>query len=568
MCPSGRGQVLIPWPNRIAGGTLRVRRAPASARDRRARHAVRDPRPRQVGGVEAAEREPHRVAVRLRPPPAAGYPFALALRHRIHALRRRPGSSTTATNVGTEPCPYGAGAHPYLFAGQATVDTATLRLPAGSVLEPEPRQDPWTAPFDFRSARPVGETKLDHCFTDLERDGDGLVRVVLTSAGGRCPSLALGRRGLSLPDALHGRRPSRRQPPQPGSRADELPAQCLPDRGVRDHARAGRLGRDAVGPVTALTSDRRSARIEVVSRNPHAVDVRRPVQEARRPEKARRVHPVGTMRSGGPRRRCPDPGSHDRKAGADGEGECDRRRGPGETGRHDRARRKHGRPRARPVRDHVALPLPVRAADARPGAARRDHADEVAPQRGRAVAQAHALLRDALPDQLRDRRRHRPGSGVRVRDELVGLLEVRRQRVRRAARNRGPRRLHARGDIPRALDLRVEPPLAARPSGDDLDRGGRHLDVRLLHPHRQLVHAGPAGLQGRERRGPADERLGAADHEVVALRLHAHDPRRADRRRRGRLRRLLLALRAPAQCRALPPGRQAGADRARPRGRR
>jgi aldose 1-epimerase len=32
-------------------------------------------------------------------------------------------------------------------------------------------------PFDFREARPVGETRLDHCFTDLERDGDGLVRV-------------------------------------------------------------------------------------------------------------------------------------------------------------------------------------------------------------------------------------------------------------------------------------------------------------------------------------------------------------------------------------------------------
>ena len=33
--------------------------------------------------------------------------------------------------------------------------------------------------FDFRSERPVGGTKLDHCFTDLERDDDGLVRVTL-----------------------------------------------------------------------------------------------------------------------------------------------------------------------------------------------------------------------------------------------------------------------------------------------------------------------------------------------------------------------------------------------------
>ena len=47
----------------------------------------------------------------------------------------------------------------------------------------------------------------------------------------------------------------------------------------------------------------------------------------------------------------------------------------------------------------------------------------------------------------------------------------------------------------------------------------RQLAVGLLHPRRQLVHAGPAGLQGRERRGPADERLGAAHDQVVAVRV-------------------------------------------------
>jgi cytochrome d ubiquinol oxidase subunit I len=53
------------------------------------------------------------------------------------------------------------------------------------------------------------------------------------------------------------------------------------------------------------------------------------------------------------------------------------------------------------------------------------------------VAAADPLLRDAVPDQLRDRRCDRARAGVRVRDELVGLLEVRRQRLRRAARHRG-----------------------------------------------------------------------------------------------------------------------------------
>ena len=207
---------------------------------------------------------------------------------------------------------------------------------------------------------------------------------------------------------------------------------------------------------------------------------------------------------------------------------------------HDR------RPRARPVRDDVALPLPLRPADARPRAARRGHADALAPHRRRAVAAADAVLRDAVPDQLRDRRRDRPRPGVPVRDELVGLLEVRRQRVRRAARDRGPRRLLPRVDVPRALDLRLEPALAAPAPGDALDRGARHLDVGLLHPRRELVDAGPGRLQDRERPGGADERLGAALERLGALRVRAHDLRRADRRRRGRLRRLLLALRRAA----------------------
>ncbi len=32
---------------------------------------------------------------------------------------------------------------------------------------------------DYRLPRAMGSTRLDHCFTDLERDEDGLARVVL-----------------------------------------------------------------------------------------------------------------------------------------------------------------------------------------------------------------------------------------------------------------------------------------------------------------------------------------------------------------------------------------------------
>ncbi len=38
--------------------------------------------------------------------------------------------------------------------------------------------------YDFRRARPIGATKLDDAFTDLERDEDGLARVELRDPEG------------------------------------------------------------------------------------------------------------------------------------------------------------------------------------------------------------------------------------------------------------------------------------------------------------------------------------------------------------------------------------------------
>ena len=66
-----------------------------------------------------------------------------------------------------------------------------------------------------------------------------------------------------------------------------------------------------------------------------------------------------------------------------------------------------------------------------------------------------------------------------------------------------------------ALDLRLEPPLAARAPGDALDRRGRNVDVGVLHPGRELVDAAPRRVRDRERRGAADQRLGAPAPRVA-----------------------------------------------------
>lgn len=118
-----------------------------------------------------------------------GYPFSLALKIEYSLSAAGLRIRTEATNIGTGPAPYGSGAHPYLAVGSDRVDAATLTVPARTVLEANERGIPvGAAPvadteLDFRDARAIGETKLDHAFTDLERGDDGLARVELTSAG-------------------------------------------------------------------------------------------------------------------------------------------------------------------------------------------------------------------------------------------------------------------------------------------------------------------------------------------------------------------------------------------------
>ena len=133
-----------------------------------------------------AEREAHRVVVEHVLHPQPGYPFALALRIEYALSDRRLRCATTATNVGVGRVPVRRRSASVPHAGPPTVDPSTLRVPAGRVLDVgrarhADRRDAGgrDAVRLPRARRPVGATRLDHCFTDLERDDDGLARVTL-----------------------------------------------------------------------------------------------------------------------------------------------------------------------------------------------------------------------------------------------------------------------------------------------------------------------------------------------------------------------------------------------------
>ena len=189
-CTAGRGQVLMPWPNRLEDGSYEFagRRHQLPLTESTAGNAIHG-LTRWVPW-RVLDREAHRVVLAYALPPQPGYPFQLDLELEYTLSARGLRVRATATNVGAAACPFGAGAHPYLSAGGATVDRHVLRLPASRVLRANERGLPVGVdavdgtPFDFRSGRPFGDLVLDHCFTGLERDADGLAVVELEDPAG------------------------------------------------------------------------------------------------------------------------------------------------------------------------------------------------------------------------------------------------------------------------------------------------------------------------------------------------------------------------------------------------
>jgi aldose 1-epimerase len=188
MAPAGRGQLLLPWPNRIDGGTYQfggaMHELPIS--ELTAANAIHGLTRWLAWSGEQPARD--RVVLRQRLLPQPGYPFALALRATYALGPGGLGVEISGTNIGREPAPYGAGVHPYLTAGTPLIDEAELTIPATTAWACDERGLPTHSlavdgtELDFRDGRLVGTTKLDTPFTDLLRDSDGMARAVLRSA--------------------------------------------------------------------------------------------------------------------------------------------------------------------------------------------------------------------------------------------------------------------------------------------------------------------------------------------------------------------------------------------------
>src|SRR4051794_34653649 len=131
-CTGGRGQTLLPWPNRLCDGkydfsgeTLQL--ALSEPAKRNAIHGL--VRWTNFAAVDQAADEVTMVQL-LHPQP--GYPFTLEVRIRYQLSADGLTVTTVATNRGHAPAPFGSGAHPYLRPPAGRLDETLLSAP-GSV---------------------------------------------------------------------------------------------------------------------------------------------------------------------------------------------------------------------------------------------------------------------------------------------------------------------------------------------------------------------------------------------------------------------------------------------------
>jgi aldose 1-epimerase len=186
----GRGQVLAPWPNRISDGRYRFGgrqcQAPLNEPDR---HDAIHGLVRWLDwSLVAHERAAVTLSCALRPQPGYEWQLDLEVRYVLDAA----GLTVVlqAINTGAERAPFGAGFHPYLTVGTASIDGLDLTVPATHYLDLSSLDDrpamPAVAgtPWDFTEPRRIGTTQLDTAFGELVRGDDGRAVARLTDPDG------------------------------------------------------------------------------------------------------------------------------------------------------------------------------------------------------------------------------------------------------------------------------------------------------------------------------------------------------------------------------------------------
>jgi aldose 1-epimerase len=130
-----------------------------------------------------------------------GYPWDLTFQINYH-LHYKNGLTVTSTvqNTGDDIAPFGFGHHPYYLVphpdfankdGQELLNNLEMQINANSFIEYDKELKPTgtivpvsnlpsDSPVRFDSSRQIGTTILDNCYTDLQRDNNGIAHTYLS----------------------------------------------------------------------------------------------------------------------------------------------------------------------------------------------------------------------------------------------------------------------------------------------------------------------------------------------------------------------------------------------------
>ncbi|MDA8332296.1 MAG: aldose 1-epimerase family protein [Candidatus Dormibacteraeota bacterium] len=187
----GRGQILLPWPNRIRDGRYifagQEQQLPINeVGPGNAIHGLARWLPWTLREVTAET-----VTLSLCIPAQPGY------EHSLHATAHYELSDdglivvVQADNRGEAALPFGLGFHPYLMVPNHQVDDLLLHLPATLHLLADSRGIPTgeripveSSEYDFTVPRPIGSLHLDATFTGLITSATGETAVTLVAPEG------------------------------------------------------------------------------------------------------------------------------------------------------------------------------------------------------------------------------------------------------------------------------------------------------------------------------------------------------------------------------------------------
>ncbi len=183
---AGRGQLLMPWPNRVRDGryTFAGHEHQLALSEPERGNATHGLVRWAIWSVLEQAADTITLGCRLRPQQGWEWCLDLSVTYALTAS----GLIVTprARNVGIDAAPFGFGAHPYLSVGEDRVDEVELGIPAAALLEVDDRLLPTGLAAvdgtdqDFREPRVLGELELDTAFTNVVEDADGRWRVTLT----------------------------------------------------------------------------------------------------------------------------------------------------------------------------------------------------------------------------------------------------------------------------------------------------------------------------------------------------------------------------------------------------